>query len=716
MRATVLLVLMLTAQLEGARTAHAQQPPRILEAADLKSTRPGAEWTSVGVLPNGFVRIHNASLRTLVATAYGVADSLVTGGAGWVDSDRYDIVVQLTPAPRDSVLAQLQRVLATRFRLAVTHAPKRDTVFALTVATNGPRLMRTANPGEPACPSVDGPPAQIHRGCHSFSMSDLATLLPQVARAYVTLPAVDLTNLEGSYDFQLDWMSKGAYDAAVARKAAGGAADPLAVSIFEAVDRLGLSLARRELLTDAVVIASATRPNGITRAAATGHELTARQVADIDRYLSEEIKREHAPGIEVGVYRNGEILLAKGYGSANVELNVPVTAATVFQSGSVGKQFASAAVMMLVEEGKMNLDESITKYFPDAPDWWKPILVKNLLSHTSGLAEYETGERMSASGPFYLRLDFSESELARKIEALPMEARPGDLWNYRNTNYVLLGIIIHKVTGKPYTAMLKDRIFTPWSMSATRPISDLDIVPNRSAGYEWNGRQLRNQDWVSPTFNSTADGTLYFNVLDIAKWDEALYGTSLLKQTSLDRMWSVYPLNNGSGNPAHYGFAWIIDAVNGHRVISHSGSWQGFTCVISRFVDDSITVVVLTNLAQARPGLMVSTVAGIVNPALAPPAPKLRKAIALDPKIFDGYVGAYQRSPTIVLTITRTDSHYFAQLTGQDPIEIFPETQRDFFLKVVDAQLTFITDAAGRAVEVVLHQNGTESHLKRIGK
>jgi CubicO group peptidase (beta-lactamase class C family) len=295
-----------------------------------------------------------------------------------------------------------------------------------------------------------------------------------------------------------------------------------------------------------------------------------------------------------------------------------VKAETIFQSGSVGKQFVSAAVMMLVEEGKVGLDDSIVKYFPEAPASWKPILVKNLLSHTSGLAEYETPDRTGPKGPFYMRLDYTEDELVKRIEELPIEFQPGEKWNYRNTNYVLLGVMIHKLTGKFYGDFLQERIFRPWDMTATRLISELDIIPNRAAGYTQSRGKLRNQEWVSPTFNSTADGTLYYNVLDLAKWDEALYGTSLLRQSSLDRIWTVFRLNDGKPNPAHYGFGWGIDQVNGHRIIEHNGAWQGFTCAIARFPDDGVSVVVLTNLAGARPGVIAHEVAGLVNAGLKP--------------------------------------------------------------------------------------------------
>ena len=340
----------------------------------------------------------------------------------------------------------------------------------------------------------------------------------------------------------------------------------------------------------------------------------------IDSFIATEMVRQRIPGLAVGIYSRGQILLAKGYGQANVELGVPVKPETIFQSGSVGKQFVSAAIMMLVEEGKLSLDDSITKYFSDAPAAWKPIRIENLLSHTSGLAEYESEDRAGPKGPFYLRLDFTEDELAAKIEALPTEWAPGDKWAYRNTNYVLLGILIHKITGKPYYEFLDERIFKPLGMTSTRLISERDIIPNRAAGYEIDNGQLKNQEWVSPTFNATADGTLYFNILDLAKWDGALYGTQLLKQSSLDRIWAVFPLNDGKPNPAGYGFGWNIGKQNGHKYIGHGGSWQGFTCNISRYPDDSLTVVVLTNLdaAHSNPGMIAQVAAGLADPPLLP--------------------------------------------------------------------------------------------------
>jgi CubicO group peptidase (beta-lactamase class C family) len=286
----------------------------------------------------------------------------------------------------------------------------------------------------------------------------------------------------------------------------------------------------------------------------------------------------------------------------------------------VGKQFTATAVMMLVEEGKVGLDDPVQKYLPDAPDSWKNIKIRNLLSHTSGLGEYENRARTKPDGPFYLRLDMNEDELYKRITAMPMDFQPGEDWSYRNTNYVLLGILIRKVTGKFYGDFLAERIFKPLGMVATRIISDRDIIPHRAAGYELVKGQLKNQEWVSPTFNSTADGALYFTVLDLEKWDAALYTEKLLKRSSSEQMWTVVKLNNGQPNKANYGFAWGIKQVNGHKVIEHGGAWQGFTTHIARYVDDKLTIVVLTNLdaGHAQPDKVAHKVAGMYVPALTP--------------------------------------------------------------------------------------------------
>jgi CubicO group peptidase (beta-lactamase class C family) len=220
--------------------------------------------------------------------------------------------------------------------------------------------------------------------------------------------------------------------------------------------------------------------------------------------------------------------------------------------------------------------------------------VRNLLTHTSGLAEYTSDERTKPDGPFYLRLDFTEQQLYKNIAAMPLDFKPCEKWSYRNTNYVLLGILIHRVTGESYGDFLQRRIFKPLDMTDTRIISERDIVPRRAAGYELVDGNLKNQEWVSPTFNSTADGALYFTVLDLSKWDAALYTEKLVSSSTLEQMWT--PVTCSDGRKYDYGFGWRVQDSNGHRLIEHGGAWQGFTAHISRYVDDRLTVVVLTNL------------------------------------------------------------------------------------------------------------------------
>jgi CubicO group peptidase (beta-lactamase class C family) len=341
--------------------------------------------------------------------------------------------------------------------------------------------------------------------------------------------------------------------------------------------------------------------------------------AKVDAYVNGEMRAEKIPGLALAIVRDGRIVKAKGYGLANIELDVPVKPETIFQTGSVGKQFTATAVMMLVEDGKIHLDDSIGKYLPGSPASWNNITVRNLLTHTSGVADYESDSLAKKGAAFInLRKDYTEDELFAKFGELPLDFQPGSKWRYSNSGYVLLGILIHKVTGQFYGDVLQERIFGPLGMTSTRIISEADIIPNRAAGYRLVNGEIKNQDWVSPSLNTTADGALYTNVIDMAKWDAALYTEKLLKKGSLDRMWSAVGLNDGKTAP--YGFGWDVTEVNGHRLIEHGGAWQGFTTQISRYVDDRFTVIVLTNLdsEHAQPDKIAHEVAALYNPALTP--------------------------------------------------------------------------------------------------
>jgi CubicO group peptidase (beta-lactamase class C family) len=323
----------------------------------------------------------------------------------------------------------------------------------------------------------------------------------------------------------------------------------------------------------------------------------------VETFVKSEMDRQHIPGLALLVARDGKTVRAQGFGFSNLEHSVTVKPETIFQSGSVGKQFTATAVMMLVEEGKIGLDDSITKYFPEAPATWKPVTVCHLLSHTGGFTDYPKG--------FDFRKDYTEAELFKVVAGIPLAFAPGTKWKYSNLGYLTLGILIHRVTGKFYGDVLQERMFQPLGMHTARIMSEADIIPNRAAGYRLVKGQVKNQEWVSPTLNTTADGSLYFSILDLAKWDAALYNEKLLKRSSLEQMWTPVKLNDGKPNSGHYGFGWEITNSHGHRVIGHQGSWQGFETQISRYVDDKLTVVVLSNLAGGDPGKITEGVARI---------------------------------------------------------------------------------------------------------
>ncbi len=334
------------------------------------------------------------------------------------------------------------------------------------------------------------------------------------------------------------------------------------------------------------------------------------------------MRTHRIPGVSLGVIREGHLVKARGYGYANVELEVPVTPASIFQSGSVAKQFTAAAVMMLVEENKIGLDERISAYFPEARDAaWKNVTVRQLLTHTSGIPDIfgESDADSYDKGILDFQRDYTEDELLRAYLPLKLDFEPGDRWNYSNTGYELLGFLIHRVSGVFYGDFLKRRIFGPLSMDSTRIISEEDIVPNRASGYRIVDGELKNQEWIAPSLNTLADGGMYTNVLDLAKWDAALYTEKLLPASAWKTAWTPVRLNSGQTYP--YGFGWDIETVNGHPLQVHTGSNQGFWISISRYVRDRLTIVVLTNLDSSHSVTLgiAAPVAALYIPGLQPP-------------------------------------------------------------------------------------------------
>src|SRR5580658_224539 len=314
----------------------------------------------------------------------------------------------------------------------------------------------------------------------------------------------------------------------------------------------------------------------------------------VDSYVAAQLREQHVPGVALAVIRDGRVVKSQGYGLANIELNVPVTPDTVFQLGSIGKQFTAAAILMLAEDGKLSLDDKITRYFPAAAPRWNAITIRHLLNHTSGLADYTDDKYVAPGGLTPLHEDLTDEEILRRFRTLPFDFRPGEKWSYSNTGYAILGFLIHKVSGQTYGDFLEARVFKPLGMSATRVISESDIIPNRAAGYLVVKNEIKNQYWVSPHWNTLADGALYSTAADMTKWDAAITARALLKPESYAQMWTPAPLDDGKSYP--YGFAWDLLEVNGHRLQEHGGAWQGFTAHYARYPDDQLSVIVLTNL------------------------------------------------------------------------------------------------------------------------
>jgi len=330
----------------------------------------------------------------------------------------------------------------------------------------------------------------------------------------------------------------------------------------------------------------------------------------VDRYVGDEIRREHVPGVSVAIVRGGRVVLARGYGQANVELHVPATDSTVYQSGSVGKQFTAALILRLAAAGRLGLDDPIRRHLPEGPPSWDSITVRHLLTHTSGIAEY-------TDSAVDFRRDYTEDELVRVASRLPPLFRPGDRWSYSNTGYLLLGAIIHRVTGTFYGDLLRSEIFAPLGMRTARIISEADIVPNRAAGYQLAGDTLHNQDWVAPGLNTTADGALYLTVHDLARWVIGWDAGRVLAAGDREAAWTPVRLNGGDTYP--YGFGWDLSELRTARRVGHTGAWQGFRTSIQRFPAQDLTVIVLANLAEAHPEAMSLAIAGLLSPALVPP-------------------------------------------------------------------------------------------------
>ena len=314
------------------------------------------------------------------------------------------------------------------------------------------------------------------------------------------------------------------------------------------------------------------------------------QTNPIDEYIKAEMEKRRIPGLALAVIQHGAVIKMQGYGLANVELDVPVTPDTVFELASVTKQFTATAIMLLVEEGKVGLDDPIRQYLSHTPDAWKGITVRHLLTHTAGLASLETGFRALYTGG--VRANYTTAEMFEAATKDPMSFEPGERWQYSDVGYFLLGMILEKASGQRYREFVTERFFQPLGMTASSVLDQWAILKNRASGYTLRDGQLVHIRRISQVELPSHYG-IFSTVKDLVKWEAALTGGKVVKLSSLDQMWTPVKLNDGTSHP--YGFGWGVDERRGHRLISHTGITG---TEYSRFPDDGLTVIVLTNLGR----------------------------------------------------------------------------------------------------------------------
>lgn len=326
----------------------------------------------------------------------------------------------------------------------------------------------------------------------------------------------------------------------------------------------------------------------------------------LDNYIENQLHRQRIAGISLAVIKDGKIVKAKGYGAANIETGTPASADTVYKIGSISKCFFGVAIMMLAEDSRLRLDDTVARYFPDAPEAWKSITIRQLLTHTSGIVEDPPGFT-----PFESQ---SDERIVKSLYTAPLLFKPGEQWSYSNANYFVLGEIIRRVSGKPWSGFIEERIFHPLHMDSTRVTTTTEIVPHRAEGYIWNGgRFTKAEDWVAVR----PSGAFLSTVMDMAKWDAAVRRRALLKPASWEQILTPVQLRTGKSYP--YGFGFFLDPWQGHRQIHHEGQLPGFIGAYQDFPDDHLTLVMLTNTDEIDPLPLAHSIAGFYVRALAPP-------------------------------------------------------------------------------------------------
>jgi len=417
------------------------------------------------------------------------------------------------------------------------------------------------------------------------------------------------------------------------------------------------------------------------------------------------MQREHIPGLSLAVLRNGKIIKQRGYGYASLELKVPARPETVYELASTTKPMMATAVMLLVQDGKLALDDRISKYVENTPDAWKDITVRHLLSHTSGIKDYLSD--LQKDFPH----DTGPEQIVKFAMDSPLKFAPGSKWAYSNTGFVLLGMIVKKISGVTYDTMLQERVFRPYGMMQTRRDTPDEMVLTRAVGYLWFGGAFHNGDFLKYMMTNHGDRGILSTVRDLAKWDAALSGTDLLTPASKSAMWTpVVECNIGSTYKAEYGLGWFIKSFNGHRQISHPGGAPGTGAILSRYPDDGLTVILLANCENAFMQALDLGVARRYIPGL------MRKAsVRLNPIQLDSCTGYYNAYGSQLLKVTREKSSLLLDDGGGVNNDFMPLSDTEFTAEESDRGFTVTRDADGSLARATLRLGKDDIAVQRIG-
>jgi len=404
--------------------------------------------------------------------------------------------------------------------------------------------------------------------------------------------------------------------------------------------------------------------------------------------------------------KDGKPLVAKGYGYANVEWQIPNSPTTKFRIGSITKQFTSMLVMQLREQGKIKLEDSMCVYVTPCPDAWKPVTIHHLLTHTSGIPTY-------TAIPAWREINMvpkTTDQIIAFFRDIPLQWVPGEKYAYNNSGYFLLGVVIEKITGKKYEQALQEMILTPLGLRDTGYDWSKAILPQRASGYSGNGATLTNAAALDMQQPYSA-GALYSTVGDLLKWDQALYTEKLLPEAAKRVMWTPFRDN--------YAYGWSIvepaaGVFGGYRRIAHSGGINGFSAMIVRLPDPKVTVIVLGNNEAASAGNVARDIAAIYF-GQKYVVPSMPAAVKVDPALLDQYAGTYEVRPGAVLTVTRQGGNLVIQPANGRPLEVLPASDTRFFAVTPPVTLTFFKGADGKVTHVVIVQGGAETQAKRIG-